>query len=255
MVKTVINKNIDEVLFGQLKGIDFEYLVQLNGLIGDYIDTNGSDCLDEEMVTFDITLNSIVKSRIEELLDAEAKVKEIIAESRKEDNKVKYVKEAREYLESLHDIFGWEKADDECLDIVERLKKHIYELGSLETQVDVLKSLLITPIEETETVKRAKLAGYLAINEVIREVKQEELDKNREYINSIKIEDTEEIRFLIEGYELNGNMDFTHWFMLNKYGLAHINEVFLSEYIEDERMHLVFQNSKDLDCSEPYCLK
>ncbi|NSB17456.1 hypothetical protein [Clostridium beijerinckii] len=255
MVKTVTNKNIDEVLFGQLKAINFEYLVQLNGLLEDYTFEFGADVLDEELVKFDITLNSVIRERIEELIEGEAKVKEIIAESRKEDNKVKYVKEAREYLESLHDIFGWEKADDECLDIVERLKKHIYELGSLETQVDVLKSLLITPIEETETVKRAKLAGYLAINEVIRKVKQEELDKNREYINSIKIEDTEEIRFLIEGYELNGNMDFTHWFMLNKYGLAHINEVFLSEYIEDNVMHIVFQNSKDLDCSEPYCLK
>lgn len=250
MVKTVINKNVDEVLFGQLKGINFEYLVQLSGIIEDHIDTNGADTLDEEMVTFDITLNAVVKTRMNELIHAEEKVKELLSQ----DNPVKYVKEAREYLESLHDVFGWEKVDTECLDIVERLKKHIYELGSLETQVDVLKTLLITPIEDTETTKRAKLAMYLAINEVVREVKQEELDKNREYINAIKIEDSKEIGFLIDGYELNGNMNFTHWFMLNKYGLAHIDEIFLSEYIEDERMHLVFQGANDLDLSEPYCL-
>lgn len=255
MVKTITNKNVDEVLFEQLKGINFEYLVQLNGLIEDYTDEFGADTLDKEMVTFDITLHNALKSRMEELLVAEKRVKEIVEEDREEKQKVKYVEEAREYLESISDDFDNKIVDGECLEIIERLKKTIYNFGSLETQINVLKTLLETDTyKDEETVERAILAGFLASLEVVREVEQKELDKNREYINAIKIEDTKEIGFLIDGYELNGNMNFTHWFMLNKYGLAHIDEVFLVEYIENERMNLVFQDGKDMDLSEPYCL-
>lgn len=255
MVKTVTNKNIDEVLFGQLKAIDFEYLVQLNGLIGDYTSEFGADVLDEELVTFDITLSNVIKERMNELLDAEKRVKEIIAEDREERQKVKYVKEARQYLESISDSFDNKIVDGECLEIIERLKETIYNFGSLETQINVLKTLIETDIyKDEETVERAKLAGFLASFEVVREVEQEELDKNREYINAINIEDTEEIKNLIDDYQLYTN--FIHWYMSNKFGLAHLGEdLFLVEYIENNVMHFVFQNSKDLDCSEPYCLK
>lgn len=174
MEKT-INKNVDSTLFGQLKAINFEYLVQLNGLIGDYTENFGADCLDTEMVTFDITLNAVVKERIEELLHAEARVKEIIKEEREKEHTVKYVKEAREYLESLEDIFEGKIVDAECLEIIERLKKTIYDFGSLETQISVLKTLIETDIyKDEETVERAKLAGFLASFEVVREVEQEE---------------------------------------------------------------------------------
>lgn len=260
MVKTVTNKNIDEVLFGQLKAIDFEYLVQLNGLIEDYTEEFGADCLDTEMVTFDITLNNVVKERIEELIHAEERVKEIVTEKREKEHTVKYVKEARKYLESLFGIFDGKIIDHECLDIIERLKKNMYDFGSLETQVDVLKTLVESNIEDIdakqkETTERAKLAMYLAMWEVVREVEQEKLDKNREYINSIGIDETKEIEALIDGYELNANWDWCGWYMSNKYGLAHIDEVFLSEYIEDEKMHFVFQDAQDFDLCEPYCLK
>jgi len=43
--------------------------------------------------------------------------------------------------------------------------------------------------ENEKTVERAKLAGYLASFEVVREVGQEQLDKNKEYINSTAIEE------------------------------------------------------------------
>lgn len=256
MVKTVTNKNIDKVLFGQLKGIDFEYLVQLNGLIGDYTDTNGSDCLDSELVTFDITLNSVVKQRMEELLNAEQRVKEIISESRETNTKVKYVKEAKKYLESLNDMFNGKIVDHECLEIIERLKGTIYEFGSLKTSVDVLNTLLTTDIyKDNENVERAILANYLACWEVIREVEQEELDKNREYINAIGIDETKEIEALIDGYELSANWDWYAWYMGSKLGLSHIDELFLVEYIENDKMHLVFQDGQDFDLCKPFILE
>lgn len=260
MVKTVTNKNVDEVLFEQLKGIDFEYLVQLNGLIGDYTDTNGSDCLDEEMVTFDITLNSVVKERIEELIRCEERVKEIIADEREEKSTVKYVKEGRMYLESLMHIFEGKIVDHECLEVIERLKKNIYTCGSLETQTNVLKTLIESNLEEMdakqiETTERAKIAMYLAIWEVVREVEQEALDKDREYINAIGIDETKEIEALIDGYELNANWDWFAWYTGSKLGLSHIDQVFLSEYIENDKICFVFQDGQDFDLSEPYCLK
>ncbi|AQS09665.1 hypothetical protein CLOBY_17960 [Clostridium saccharobutylicum] len=253
MVKTV-NKNVDEVLFGQLKGIDFEYLVQLNGLISDYIDEFGADVLDTELITFDITLNAVVKSRCEELIHAEERVKEIIAESREEKAKVKYVKEAREYLESLEDKLEGKTVDSLCLEIIERLKKHIYESGSLETQVDVLKTLLSTDIEDNETRERAIIASHLAMCEVVREVQQEELDKNREYINATAIDEFDKnIEEFLDGYELNGNWDFCAWCCAGKLGTKHLDEVFIAEFIENDKMHIVFQYD-DFDLCEPYCL-
>lgn len=115
----MITKNIDATLFTQLKQVDFGYLVQLNGLIGDYVEINGADCLDSELVIFDITLNNVVKERIEELIHAEEGVKEIGAEERETNTKVSYVKEAREYLESLFGMFNGKIIDHKCLEIIE----------------------------------------------------------------------------------------------------------------------------------------
>jgi hypothetical protein len=256
MEKT-INKNVDSTLFGQLKAIDFEYLVQLNGLIGDYTENFGADTLDEEMVKFDITLNNVVKSRIEELLHAEARVKEIIEESREKEHTVKYVKEAREYLESLEEKLDGKTVDSECLEIIERLKKNIYDFGSLETQTNVLKTLIETDIyKDDETVERAIIASHLAMWEVIREVEQEELDKNREYINATEIEeDEEQIKNFIDEYKLNANWSFCGWYMGSKLGLKHIDELFLVEYIENEKMYFVIQDGGDFDCCQPFCLE
>jgi hypothetical protein len=230
-------------------------LVQLSGILEEYEETNGVDTLDEEMVTFVITLHSAIKSRMEELLDAEAKVKEMVSE-KKETNTMKYAKEAREYLQTISDSFDNKIVDGECLEIIERLKKTIYDFGSLETQINVLKTLIETDIyRNEENVERAILAGFLASFEVVREVEQLELDKNREYINSTEIEDKDEIESLIDGYKLNANWDWCGWYMSNKFGLAHIDEVFLVEYIENEKMYLVFQDSNDFDCCKPYCLE
>ncbi|NFN94913.1 hypothetical protein FDB28_12625 [Clostridium botulinum] len=87
------NKNVDIELFGQLKGINFEYLVQLKGLIEDAIERDGADTLSDEMVIFDITLFHVVKERCNELINAEKRVKEIVEEDRKKDSTVKYLKE------------------------------------------------------------------------------------------------------------------------------------------------------------------
>lgn len=256
MVKTT-NKNVDEVLFKQLKCVDFEYLVQLNGLIGDYIDVNGADTLDEEMVTFDITLNAAIKERMNELLNAEKKVKEIIAEDREKDNKVKYVKEAREYLESLEDRLDGKTIDHECLEIIDRLKKNIYDFGTLETQTSVLKTLIETDTyKNEENVERAIIASHLAMWEVIKEVEQEELDKYREYINATSMEENDdEINRIIDDYNLNEDCNFCAWYMCNLLALAHVDELYLVEYIDNRNENLCFviQDGEDFDLCEPYC--
>lgn len=77
-MENVKNKNVDEVLKGQLKEIDFEYLVQLSGIIEDKLDRDGGDSLEDEMVTFDITLHRVIKERCDEMIKAERSLKEFI---------------------------------------------------------------------------------------------------------------------------------------------------------------------------------
>ncbi|NFT91681.1 hypothetical protein FDF86_04525 [Clostridium botulinum] len=99
----MINKNVDMELFEQLKAIDFEYLVQLSALIAENIETNGADCLEEEMQVFDITLDNVIKERIYELCNAEKKVKEILNEDVSNDHElIKEINEEdRSYYTSL----------------------------------------------------------------------------------------------------------------------------------------------------------
>ncbi|MCS6107936.1 hypothetical protein DWV12_11195 [Clostridium botulinum] len=102
-MKTTTNKNMDMELFRQLKKIDFEYLVQLSALIAENVETNGADCLEEEMVTFDITLDNVIKERIRELCNSEKKVKEILSEDVSNDHDlIKEINEEdRSYYTSL----------------------------------------------------------------------------------------------------------------------------------------------------------
>lgn len=137
----------------------------------------------------------------------------------------------------------------------------MYDFGSLEIQVDVLKTLIDSNLEDmdakqTETTNRAKLGMYMALWEVVREVEQEELDEGRECINAINIlEDEEEIKNIIDDYGLNADWNWCGWYISNKLGLSHIDELFLVEYIENEKMHFVIQDGQDFDLCEPYVLE
>lgn len=77
-MEKIKNNLVDEVLKGQLKEIDFEYLVQLSGIIEDKLDRDGGDSLEDEMVTFDITLHRAIKERCDEMIKAERSLKEFI---------------------------------------------------------------------------------------------------------------------------------------------------------------------------------
>lgn len=79
MEKTIEKENlVDEVLFKQLKEVDFEYLVQLADIIEEKLDRDGGDCLSDEMVNFDITLHRAIKERCTEMIKAERTLKEYI---------------------------------------------------------------------------------------------------------------------------------------------------------------------------------
>ncbi len=95
------NKNVDMELFRQLKGINFEYLVQLSALIAENVEINGADCLEEEMQVFDITLDNVIKERIRELCNSEKKVKEILSKDVSNDHELEINEEDRNYYNSL----------------------------------------------------------------------------------------------------------------------------------------------------------
>lgn len=129
-MEKVKNKNIDEVLKGQLKEIDFEYLAELADLIEDKLDRDGGDSLNDKMVTFDITLYSTMQERALEIINAERKLKDI---SKNEDNNinekledfdlecVSTVKEKRECLTKIF-IEGELSQDDFASQMDEMLK-------------------------------------------------------------------------------------------------------------------------------------
>ncbi len=95
------NKNVDMELFRQLKGINFEYLVQLSALIAENVEINGADCLEEEMQVFDITLDNVIKERIRELCNSKKKVKEILSKDVSNDHELEINEEDRNYYNSL----------------------------------------------------------------------------------------------------------------------------------------------------------
>lgn len=75
-------------------------------------------------------------------------------------------------------------------------------------------------------------------------------------IDTIEIEDNknEEIGNVIDDYKLNDNWNFCGWYLANKFGLAHIDELFLVEYVENDEMYFVIQDSEDFDLCKPHCL-
>lgn len=129
-MEKVKNKNVDEVLFKQLKEIDFEYLVQLSGIIEDKLDRDGGDSLNDKMVTFDITLHSSMQERALEMINAERKLKDIlkneehIINEKLEDFDLECVSTVKEKRECLTKIFieGELSQDDFASQMDEMLK-------------------------------------------------------------------------------------------------------------------------------------
>lgn len=104
-MEKIKNNLVDEVLFKQLKEIDFEYLVQMADLIEDKLDRDGGDSLNDKMVTFDITLHSAIKERALEMINAERKLKDILKNEKLEDFDLEGVSTIGERKESLTRIF------------------------------------------------------------------------------------------------------------------------------------------------------
>lgn len=110
-MEKVKNKNVDEVLKGQLKEIDFEYLAELADLIEDKLDRDGGDSLNDKMVTFDITLYSAMQERALEIIEAERKLKDIlkneenIINEKLEDFDLEGISRVKEKRENLTRVF------------------------------------------------------------------------------------------------------------------------------------------------------
>ncbi|NFO41123.1 hypothetical protein FDB42_13665 [Clostridium botulinum] len=137
-MKTMItNKNVDMELFRQLKEIDFEYLVQLSALIAENVETNGADCLEEEMVRFDITLDNVIKERMDELINAEKQVKELLSDTVSNDNEldIEFENEARELVTSLVQNFNRKIIEGDVLDCSDRITEQILELKSFKFSI------------------------------------------------------------------------------------------------------------------------
>lgn len=123
-MEKVKNNLVDEVLFKQLKEIDFEYLVQLSGIIEDKLDRDGGDSLEDEMVTFDITLHRVIKERALEMINAERKLKDRLKNEKLEDFDLEGVSTVKERRESLTKIFieGEFREEDFVFQMDEMLK-------------------------------------------------------------------------------------------------------------------------------------
>lgn len=110
-MEKVKNKNVDEVLKGQLKEIDFEYLAELADLIENKLDRDGGDSLNDKMVTFDITLYSAMQERALEIIEAERKLKDIlkneenIINEKLEDFDLEGISRVKEKRENLTRVF------------------------------------------------------------------------------------------------------------------------------------------------------
>nr|WP_321026992.1 hypothetical protein [Clostridium neonatale]DAW05987.1 MAG TPA: hypothetical protein [Caudoviricetes sp.] len=110
-MEKIKNKNVDEVLKGQLKEIDFEYLAELADLIEEKLDRDGGDSLNDKMVTFDITLYSTMQERALEMIKAERKLKDIlkneenIINEKLEDFDLEGISTVKEKRENLTRVF------------------------------------------------------------------------------------------------------------------------------------------------------
>lgn len=176
-MKTMItNKNIDIELFRQLKGIDFEYLVQLSALIAENIENNGADCLEEEMQVFDTTLDNVIKERIYELCNSEKKVKELLENDNNELD-IEFENEARELVTSLVQIFNRKIIEGDVLECSDRITEQILDLKSFEFSILAIETAQRCVKNGTIDIKTADdliFKNYLAIWNVLNLIREKD---------------------------------------------------------------------------------
>ncbi|NFE72555.1 hypothetical protein FC758_01250 [Clostridium botulinum] len=174
-MKTMINnKNVDMELFRQLKGINFEYLVQLSALIAENVETNGADCLEEEMQVFDTTLDNVIKERMDELINAEKQVKELLSDNELD---IEFENEARELVISLTEVFDGKSISADVLDCSNRVADSILEFKSFKSCIEVMKTTALCIKDNTldiEVLEDLMFKNYLAIWNVLHMIDEQD---------------------------------------------------------------------------------
>ncbi|NFS11566.1 hypothetical protein FDE77_09770 [Clostridium botulinum] len=186
------NKNVDMELFRQLKGIDFEYLVQLSSIIAENVETNGTDCLEEEMVTFDITLDNVIKERIRELCNSEKKVKEILEKDVSNDLDIAFEDTAKELVQKFTKRYDGRIISSEQLECSNRLVEEILKSKSFKVNIDIIETAqqcLENNTLSNEVVDDLIFKNYIAIWEVLNMIRE----KNWTNIEDFKILNEEDI--------------------------------------------------------------
>lgn len=193
-----MERKMDEKLFGQLKVVDFEYLVQLNGLLADHIEEQGEDSLSQEMEIFNTTLCKVVHTRCNELIGAEKKLKDILE---KDEDEIEYEDEARELVESLNKKYNGKIVENEVLEISDRLRESIFENKSFKSTLDAVKTIIQCTengtVEADETIENAIFASYIAIWDVLNWIVEKDWVCIEEF-EDVKEEDVEVKDFLLE---------------------------------------------------------
>lgn len=237
MKKTEIeNKNIDRVLFNQLKEINFEYLVQLDNLIADAIEEQGEDSLSKEMETFNTTLNKVVHIKCKELINAEKKLKEIL----ENDDKIEFEAEARELVEGLNARFNGKTIERNVMDWADRLTEQIIKFKSLKNSIDTINNTLRLKLtNDTETII---FANYLAIWNVLSYLIEKDWvdieefeDVKEEYMNVIEYLDN------VIG-DIRKGMDYKEEeiLFLSQFGLK--DDIYVRELEKDSCGYILLEN-------------
>ncbi len=121
----MINKNVDMELFRQLKGIDFEYLVQLSALIAENVETNGARELVESLIP---VFNG--KSISADVLDCSNRLVDQILE-------LKSFKTSIDIIETAKRCFQNHKIDLDCkMDIIFKQYLAIWEVLNMIREQD-----------------------------------------------------------------------------------------------------------------------
>ncbi|NFO87895.1 hypothetical protein FDC58_15635 [Clostridium botulinum] len=194
MKKTMINK---EMIANLKKDLDFETLVQLNGLIEDYKDLaqkyNKKIEFDYEMQVFDDSLSVAVKERIYELCNSEKKVKELSEDdSTKDELDIKFEDEARELVKSLVEKYNGKTIKSDVMKANDRITKQILDLKSFKNSIEVIETAqrcLKNRTVDEEIADRLIFINYLSIWDVLNLIRE----KDWKDIENMKILNDEDI--------------------------------------------------------------
>lgn len=241
-----------------LEGLDANILFALKDVFANYVEETGEDFIEENEIKADAIITEAIKNRMDEMIKAEKKLKNLCESEDEAEEEYEYFEEAKEIQKKYGDIFNGRTLTSDQMECMKRVAEQIRDLHSFETSIDIIKTTedLMADGKFSLTVGEDLIfKNYLAICEILNEIIEKDWINIDEF-EIAKEEDTPAEDFLLNyinaNKENNLEPDVEDIKWLTQYGFK---DTYVREMFDDkDNYYIILVDGNENRLTDCYCL-